>query len=75
MLAALARQKDHADPALHRDWIALLVRDYYDPMYAYQQRQRAGRIVFQGDRQAVLDYLRASASTAGTAGAAGGRAF
>ena len=77
MLAALARQKDHADPALHRDWIAPLVRDYYDPMYAYQQRQRAGRIVFQGDRQAVLDYLRASASTAGTAGAAaaaGGRA-
>ena len=77
MLAALARQKDHADPALHRGWIAPLVRDYYDPMYAYQQRQRAGRIVFQGDRRAVLEYLRASASTAGTvgaAGAAGGRA-
>ena len=76
MLAALAWQKDHADPALHRGWIAQLVRDYYDPMYAYQQRQRAGRIVFQGDRRAVLDYLRASASTAGTAGAAasaGGR--
>jgi len=71
MVAALARQKDHADFALHRDWIAALVRDYYDPMYAYQRRQRADRIVFQGDRQAVLDYLRASAFTAG---AAGGRA-
>ena len=71
MLAALARQKDYADPALHRGWIAQLVRDYYDPMYAYQQRQRAGRIVFQGDRQAVLEYLGASASTGGTVGAAG----
>ncbi|CAN7270196.1 tRNA 2-selenouridine(34) synthase MnmH [Acidovorax sp. LjRoot74] len=71
MLAALARQREHADPTLHRGWIAPLVRDYYDPMYVYQQRQRAGRIVFQGDRQAVLDYLRASVRTAGAADSKG----
>lgn len=61
MLAALARQKDHGDHALHRDWIVALVRDYYDPMYAYQRRLRADRIVFQGDRCAVLEYLLMSA--------------
>jgi tRNA 2-selenouridine synthase len=68
LLVALARQRDQADPTHHRGWIAPLLRDYYDPMYAYQQRQRADRIVFEGDRQAVLDYLSASACVASAAG-------
>lgn len=59
MQAALARQRSHTDFALHQDWIAALMRHYYDPMYAYQRHNRADRIVFQGDRRAVLDYLRA----------------
>ena len=68
MQAALARQRSHADIALHRGWIAALMRHYYDPMYAYQRQHRADRIVFQGDRQAVLDYLRAAASAGASAG-------
>ena len=60
MQAALGRQRSHADTALHRDWIVALMRHYYDPMYAYQRQLRADRIVFQGDRAAVLDYLRAA---------------
>lgn len=60
MQAALERQRSHADTALHRDWIVALMRHYYDPMYAYQRQLRADRIVFQGDRAAVLDYLRAA---------------
>ncbi|WP_298209274.1 tRNA 2-selenouridine(34) synthase MnmH [Acidovorax sp.] len=59
MQTALARQRSHTDLALHREWIAALMRHYYDPMYAYQRKSRADRIVFQGDRQAVLAYLRA----------------
>jgi len=58
----LLRQHSHGDPSLHRDWIAAVMRHYYDPMYAYQRQSRADRIVFQGDRSAVMDYLRESAS-------------
>jgi tRNA 2-selenouridine synthase len=58
MLHALARQKAHGDVAQHRGWIAALLRDYYDPMYAYQRESRAGRIAFQGEFGAVLAYLR-----------------
>lgn len=58
MQAALARQKTHGELSLHRDWIAVLMREYYDPMYAFQRQNRADRIVFEGDRQAVIDYLR-----------------
>ena len=64
MQEALARQRSHGDLSLHRDWIAALMRDYYDPMYAYQRQSRADRIVFQGDRRAVLDFLRAPSALA-----------
>ena len=60
MQAALARQHSHGDLSLHRDWIAVLIRDYYDPMYVYQRQNRVHRIVFEGDHQAVSEYLRAS---------------
>ena len=33
-----------------RAGIELLLTDYYDPMYDYQQGQRQGRVVFRGDR-------------------------
>lgn len=56
MQAALLRQQNHGDPSLHRDWIAALMRHYYDPMYEYQRQSRADRIVFRGDRKAVVDY-------------------
>ncbi|MCW5234379.1 tRNA 2-selenouridine(34) synthase MnmH [Verminephrobacter eiseniae] len=59
MQAALARQQASGDIDLHRHWIAALMRDYYDPMYAFQRQSRPGRIVFEGDLPAVLAYLRA----------------
>jgi tRNA 2-selenouridine synthase len=62
MDAALAEQRRSGSLDLHRDWIAGLLNEYYDPMYAYQREQNAGRIVFAGDRQAVADYLRGRVS-------------
>lgn len=56
---ALARQAGSGDVALHRGWIEILLRDYYDPMYAYQRAQREPRIVFRGDRAEVTDWLLA----------------
>ncbi len=53
-------------PDLHRAWITALVREYYDPMYAYQRESRRDRIVFEGDERAVLDYLRGRAAPGGS---------
>jgi len=62
MVRALALQKDTGAVGLHRDWIMVLMRQYYDPMYAFQRSSRAERIVFEGDQVAVLGYLREQAA-------------
>jgi tRNA 2-selenouridine synthase len=56
--AAIQRHADSGRVDGHRDWIAFLLREYYDGMYEYQLRKKAGRIVFSGTQSAVLDYLR-----------------
>lgn len=56
MQIALDEQRSGA-VALHRDWIAGLLREYYDPMYAYQRESKAARIEFAGDQTAVIAYL------------------
>jgi tRNA 2-selenouridine synthase len=58
MQRALAQQAATGNVALHRDWIAVLVRQYYDPMYAYQRASRLARIAFEGPRDEVLAYLQ-----------------
>jgi tRNA 2-selenouridine synthase len=47
----------YGDPSQHRDWIRRLLQDYYDPMYDWQWQRHEGRVVFQGDFNAVLEYL------------------
>jgi tRNA 2-selenouridine synthase len=42
---------------LHRDWIAELLANYYDPMYDYQLRKNAERIVFRGTTEAVAEFI------------------
>lgn len=58
MDVALEQQKRTGAVELHRDWIEALLREYYDPMYTYQKQKKAERIVFAGDRSAVLEYLQ-----------------
>ena len=48
---------EHDDPEIHRQWITKLVRDYYDPMYAYQLSRNKRQVVFSGDYGEVADYL------------------
>lgn len=38
------------------DGIHILLRDYYDPMYAYQRSKREGKIIFKGNRSEVIDW-------------------
>ena len=58
MQVALNEQRSGA-VELHRDWIAGLLCEYYDPMYAYQRDSKAARIEFAGDQAAVIAYLKA----------------
>jgi tRNA 2-selenouridine synthase len=51
-------QLNTGDTACHRDWIAWLLKDYYDPMYDYQIEKKKDKIVFRGDRHEVLEYLK-----------------
>ena len=41
----------------HRDWIRLLLVDYYDPMYDFQLDTKQKRIVETGDWQSIADRL------------------
>jgi tRNA 2-selenouridine synthase len=56
MNAALAAHA-RGNPEAHRAWIEWLLRDYYDPMYAYQLGLKSGRVVFRGSYAEVAAYL------------------
>lgn len=55
---ALLEQQSHGVVDLHRAWIEALLVEYYDPMYAYQRENKAGRIEFVGEQAAVVEFLR-----------------
>src|SRR5690606_11537419 len=61
MEAALAKQARGEGFNEHRIWIAALLHEYYDPMYAYQRERKGARIEMSGEQAAVVDYLRACA--------------
>ncbi|MBT2375796.1 tRNA 2-selenouridine(34) synthase MnmH [Pseudomonas fluorescens] len=61
MQDALAEQARSGDVDLHRGWIIGL-REYYDPMYAFQRESKGARIEFSGEQGAVVEYLRERAS-------------
>jgi len=63
--AAFEREWRDGDLAGHRQWIAVLLENYYDPMYEYQLSRRAGECLFRGDCQAVVHWaLRGEANAA-----------
>ncbi|MGI6226527.1 MAG: tRNA 2-selenouridine(34) synthase MnmH [Peptococcales bacterium] len=42
----------------HKTWIEILLREYYDPMYDYQSKKIQKPVLFKGDGEDVLQYLR-----------------
>ena len=40
-----------------REWIKILLVDYYDPMYDYQLSKKQERVIFKGNQNEVFDYL------------------
>jgi len=43
---------------LHKKWIEFLLVQYYDPMYEYQLSNKESSIIFKGNKQEVLEYLK-----------------
>ena len=56
MAAAFEAQGRDGDLAGHREWVASLLNEYYDPMYEYQLQRRGGQELFRGDREAVIAW-------------------
>lgn len=64
MAAAFESAVRSGDLSGHRQWIAVLLEQYYDPMYEYQLSKRAGDILFSGDREAVAAWAQRDAARA-----------
>lgn len=60
---AISQQCSQNNTEKHREWIARLLFDYYDPMYDYQLSKKQQRIIFSGSQSQVLDYLRSKVSS------------
>ena len=58
MQAALQEQASCGSVDVHRVWIEALLREYYDPMYAFEREKKNARIVFAGDQAEVAEFLR-----------------
>ncbi|MBD3610019.1 MAG: tRNA 2-selenouridine(34) synthase MnmH [Gammaproteobacteria bacterium] len=57
LLTRAIQQHRSGNTEVHKDWINLLLTDYYDPMYDYQLSKKQDRLVFKGNNAEVLDYL------------------
>jgi tRNA 2-selenouridine synthase len=57
MQQAFELQQATGDRENHKQWIEVLLREYYDPMYDYQLKQKQKKIILTGDSAAVRDYL------------------
>ena len=55
---ALLRQQKTGDISLHKLWVASLLKDYYDPMYNYQLEQNKNDIIFKGNEEEILEYIK-----------------
>ena len=45
------------EPEQHKQWITVLLRDYYDPMYDYQLKSKQRHVVFRGNFNEVLEFM------------------
>lgn len=55
---AFAQQRHSDDSAAHRAWIRILLRDYYDPMYDYQIAKSPLPVLFRGNAEEVIGFVR-----------------
>ncbi|WP_409422991.1 tRNA 2-selenouridine(34) synthase MnmH [Pseudaeromonas sp. ZJS20] len=58
--AALSAQQHTGDASGHARWIGRLLTEYYDPIYGRQLQGRPQPVLFRGDAEACLGFLRQS---------------
>ncbi|MFT4926315.1 MAG: tRNA 2-selenouridine synthase [Phenylobacterium sp.] len=56
---ALNKQQSQNDASDHLQWIMVLLSEYYDPIYQYQLTNKQDRIVHRGNKDELLEVLRA----------------
>lgn len=56
MSSALHAQSVSGDSSKHKDWIEILLVNYYDPMYDYQLAKKSDRIVFRGNADEFVSW-------------------
>ncbi len=56
--AAYEHQLTTGSIELHKTWIRMFLRDYYDPMYQYQIDTNTKNIIFRGNEDDVLAFLQ-----------------
>ncbi|XOV84719.1 MAG: tRNA 2-selenouridine(34) synthase MnmH [bacterium] len=52
-------QRAFAQKCDHQQWVHRLLKDYYDPMYDYQLKGKAGRVIYTGTFNEVQAFLSA----------------
>lgn len=57
---ALFRHKTNDDTTHYDEFIELMLREYYDPMYDYQLSKKQGRVVFKGNADAIHEWVNRS---------------
>lgn len=57
--ALLAQSLEGPDEG-HKEWIKILLSEYYDPMYEYQIEKSPLPILFEGSEQEIFEFLRDS---------------
>jgi len=55
---AIEQQIISGDSEAHKEWIKVLLVDYYDPMYDFQTSKKEDRVIFRGQHDDVLAYLK-----------------
>ncbi|MDD2906607.1 MAG: tRNA 2-selenouridine(34) synthase MnmH [Sulfurimonas sp.] len=56
--ALLAESFEREDDAGHKEWIEILLREYYDPMYDYQLKKSRLPVLFEGSAEEILNFLK-----------------
>jgi tRNA 2-selenouridine synthase len=56
--AAFAHQRRTGETEGHKPWIEALLRDYYDPMYDYQIEKSPLPVLFRGNAEEILAFIR-----------------
>jgi len=59
LIDAFNIQLKNGDTEAHKSWVEVLLHDYYDPMYDYQIEKSPIPVIFRGNKEEVLEFIKA----------------